>query len=256
VETSGDTGPAAVAAVKSCPHVEIYCLYPSGRVSPVQELQLVTVDSPNVHVYKSECNTDEQADLLKEIFMDVAWVKRHNVCSINSINWGRITAQSSYYIWSYLQLRPAVDGLVNFIVPTGAFGNALGGFVAKQMGVPIGTIVCATNANDAVHRCLSRGDLSIGTNLETLSPAMDIQFAYNLERLLYYVCNQNCEVVAKYMTEFEANRGVRFAFFDRILHSRMLLDPTHVRFNHACALEANMRVTNSIPLNCLSPLPP
>merc|ERR1719272_571649 len=137
VETSGDTGPAAVAAVKACPHVEIFCLYPSGRVSPVQELQLITVDSPNVHVYRSEGNTDEQAEVLKEIFMDEAWVKQHNICSINSINWGRITAQSSYYIWSYLQMRPAVDGPVNFIIPTGALGNALGGFIAKKMGTPI-----------------------------------------------------------------------------------------------------------------------
>ena len=89
-------------------------------------VQLITVDSPNVHVYRSEGNTDEQAEVLKEIFMDEAWVKEHNICSINSINWGRITAQSSYYIWSYLQMRPAVDGPVNFIIPTGALGNALG----------------------------------------------------------------------------------------------------------------------------------
>ena len=96
VETSGDTGPAAVAAVKDCPNVRIFCLYPNGRVSPVQELQLTTVDSPNVHVYRTEANTDEQAELLKEIFMDQAFVKKHNVCSINSVNWARITSQSSY----------------------------------------------------------------------------------------------------------------------------------------------------------------
>ena len=177
VETSGDTGPAAVAAVRGCPYVDIFCLYPSGRVSPVQELQLITVDEPNVHVYQTEGNTDEQAEVLKEIFMDEEFMAKFNVCSINSINWARIAAQSSYYVWAYLQMCPAVDRVCDFVIPTGAFGNSMGGYLAKRMGLPIGTMVCATNANDIVARTLTTGLMKYGENEQTVSPAMDIQFA-------------------------------------------------------------------------------
>lgn len=105
VETSGDTGPAAVAGVKGCPNVEIFCLYPHGRVSEVQELQLITVQEPNVHVYRTEGNTDEQAEVLKRIFTDEPeFMAKFNVCSINSINWARIAAQSSYYVWYMIWL--------------------------------------------------------------------------------------------------------------------------------------------------------
>ena len=133
----------------------------------------------------------------------------YSCCSINSINWARIMVQSSYYIWAYLQLRPAADGVVHFSIPTGAFGNAMGGFLARMMGLPIGKIVCATNANDIVHRTLTTGDLSMGSNTETVSPAMDIQFAYNLERLLYFASGRDCTQVRRLMTTLEAARGAQ-----------------------------------------------
>ena len=128
-----------------------------------------------VHVFRTEGDTDEQAEALKTLFADAAFMAAHRVISINSINWARIMVQSAYYFWGYLQLRPAVDGEVHFVVPTGAFGNATGGLVAKQMGLPIGRIVCATTSNDVVHRTISAGDLSIAPNVQTVSPAMDIQ---------------------------------------------------------------------------------
>eukprot|EP01031_Cornospumella_fuschlensis_P030612 gene30612-36988_t len=185
VETSGDTGPAAIAGVKGCLNVEIFCLYPHGRVSSVQELQMITNADPNVHIYRTDGNTDEQASLLKEIFADHAFVADHNICSVNSINWVRIAAQSSYYVWAYLQMKYhkelACDA-VDFVIPTGAFGNAMGGYLAKLMGVPIGKIYCATN---------------------TESPAMDIQFAYNLERMLYFICDQDCVRVFEIMGGLE-----------------------------------------------------
>ena len=221
VETSGDTGPAAVAAVKSLESVDIFCLYPKGRVSPVQELQLTTVDSPNVRVFRTHGDTDEQAEVLKSIFMDAAFVKKHNICSINSINWARIMAQSAYYFWAYLQLRPRVDGEVDFVVPTGAFGNSCGGFVAKTMGLPIRHIVCATNANDAVHRALTHGDLAQRGNLQTVSPAMDIQFAYNLERAIYFSCNGDSATVRRYMGAVEANRKRPGISLDPLLLRRL-----------------------------------
>lgn len=120
---------------------------------------------------------------------------------MNSINWARIAVQCSYYIWAYLQInRDDHFGLpVNFCIPTGAFGNACAGLIAKKMGVPIGRIICATNMNDIVHRTISYGDMSMGSNIQTVAPAMDIQFAYNLERMLYYISNEDCSQVKEIM---------------------------------------------------------
>lgn len=168
VETSGDTGPAAIAGVRGCKNVNIFCLYPYQRVSDVQELQMVTVHDDNVFVYRTEGNSDLQASVLKELFTDKDFVVRNNVCSVNSINWARIAAQSSYYVWAYLQIRYKLEvgnqHPVDFIIPTGAFGNAMGGYIAKLMGVPMNKIICTTNINDIVHRTLSRGDLRMAEN--------------------------------------------------------------------------------------------
>jgi len=209
VETSGDTGPAAIEAVRACENVTIYCLYPEGRVSHVQELQMITVDAPNVHVYRTEGDTDEQAEALKIVFRDQTFMKRHSVCSINSINWARVLVQSGYYLWACLQVVPDGKSSVNFVVPTGAFGNAAGGLLAKRLGAPILTIVCATNANDIVHRTIATGDMSMGTNQQTVSPAMDIQFAYNMERLLYLSSDGDDARVKTIMTKLEASRAAQ-----------------------------------------------
>lgn len=210
VETSGDTGPAAIAGVRGCKNVNIFCLYPYQRVSDVQELQMITVDEENVFVYRTEGNSDLQASVLKEIFSDKEFVEKYNVCSVNSINWARIAAQSSYYVWAFVELyfnRGLSNGdtspHLNFVIPTGAFGNAMGGYIAKLMGVPIGKIICATNKNDIVHRTISSGDLRMAENYQTESPAMDIQFAYNLERMLFYVTGQDTVVVSTIMDQLE-----------------------------------------------------
>lgn len=137
IETSGDTGPAAISAVRNCPYVDIICLYPHGRVSRVQELQMTTVASENVKVYGTEGSTDEQAIVLKEIFQDVDFIEKYSICSVNSINWTRIMVQSSYYIWSYLQIyntKFSIGKHVNYIIPTGAFGNAMGCFLGTSIG--------------------------------------------------------------------------------------------------------------------------
>ncbi|EOD21779.1 hypothetical protein EMIHUDRAFT_450832 [Emiliania huxleyi CCMP1516] len=208
VETSGDTGPAAIEAVRGCEAVRIFCLYPEGRVSRVQELQMVTVDSPNVFVYRTEGDTDEQAEALKRVFEDAAFMRRHSVCSINSINWARVLVQAGYYLWACQQVSPASDRPVHFVVPTGAFGNAAGGLLAKRLGGAVGRIVCATNSNDVVHRTISRGDMSMRANQQTVSPAMDIQFAYNVERLLYFCSGGDATAVAALMATLEADRAV------------------------------------------------
>ena len=207
VETSGDTGPAAIEGVRQCENVEIFCLYPEGRVSAVQELQMITVDSPNVHVYRTEGDTDEQAEALKVVFADAAFMRKHKVTSINSINWARVLVQSAYYVWACLQVAPSGER-VDFVVPTGAVGNAVGGLIARRLGAPVGRIVCATNANDIVHRTIATGDMSMRGNLQTVSPAMDIQFAYNFERVLYFCSEADAVLVGGLMTTLEATRAV------------------------------------------------
>ena len=177
-------------------------------MSRVQELQMVTVDSPNVFVYRTEGDTDEQAEALKRVFEDAAFMRRHSVCSINSINWARVLVQAGYYLWACQQVSPASDRPVHFVVPTGAFGNAAGGLLAKRLGGAVGRIVCATNSNDVVHRTISRGDMSMRANQQTVSPAMDIQFAYNVERLLYFCSGGDATAVAALMATLEADRAV------------------------------------------------
>lgn len=170
VETSGDTGPAAIHGVMGSSNVNIFCLYPHGRVSEVQELQMVTIQEPNVFVYRTEGNSDEQASVLKEIFTDHAFLQRHHIFSVNSINIGRIIAQSSYFVWSSLQFSDEVltKGLT-VVIPTGAFGNAMGAYLARLMGIPLQHIICATNANDIVHRTIAFGDLRLDENRQVAS---------------------------------------------------------------------------------------
>lgn len=183
VDTSGDTGPAAIAGVRGCSNVEIFCLYPRGRVTPIQELQMITVLDANVHVYRTDGDSDEQASVLKELFQDEQFMRTHNICCVNSINWARIAVQSSYYVWSYVSLcqrgliarggdgdsdggGDGEEAMVNYAIPTGAFGNAMGCYLAKLMGIPIRRIYCATNNNDIVHRTLSSGDMRMGENIQ------------------------------------------------------------------------------------------
>jgi threonine synthase len=211
VETSGDTGPAAIAGVAGLASVDIFCLYPSGRVSAVQELQMVTLGfgHDNVHVFRTEGDTDEQAEALKLLFSDAQFMATHRVVSINTIKLARVMVQSAYYFWAALQAEPTLGRPVHFVVPTGAFGNCTGGLLAKLMGVHIGKIACATNANDVVHRTISAGDLSMAPNVPTISPAMDIQFAYNIERMLYLVSGGDCALAARYMCAAQQRRPER-----------------------------------------------
>lgn len=171
VETSGDTGPAAVEGVRGLSNIQIFCLYPHNRITEMQELQMITVTDGNVHIYRTEGNTDEQASCLKELFCDEDFVREFNILSVNSINWARILTQSSYYIWCYLQVCKKNSfpleknhEKINFVVPSGAFGNAMGAYLAKLMGVPVDKIVCATNANDIVHRTIAYGDFRMEEN--------------------------------------------------------------------------------------------
>ncbi|CAC5360111.1 THNSL2 [Mytilus coruscus] len=212
VGTSGDTGSAAIEAVKGFEYVDIIVLLPKGRCSKVQEQQMITAVEKNVHVYRVEGTSDDLDIPIKEVFKDVTFTKKHNLSSINSINWSRIMVQIVHYIYAYLQICPRCDGEVEIIIPTGACGNVTSGFIAKLMGVPI-KFVCAVTQNDIVARAITKGDYSMSDSvIRTLAPAMDIQIPYNMERL-WYLITQDSKLICKLMTEFESNGKVDIPTF-------------------------------------------
>ncbi|KAK0538628.1 threonine synthase [Tilletia horrida] len=213
--TSGDTGSAAIAGLRSKADVDIFILFPKGRVSPIQEAQMTTVLDANVHNLAVEGTFDDCQDIVKTLFSDAEFNAKHRLGAINSINFARILAQIVYYFSAYFQLaaklgvNPAEQSPeIQFIVPTGNFGDILAGYYAKRMGLPIKQLVVATNENDILQRFWATGryekqatdtDASaqtapvqgssdgaqVGGVKATLSPAMDILVSSNFERLLW-----------------------------------------------------------------------
>jgi threonine synthase len=205
--TSGDTGSAAIEAVRGRPGIELVMLQPAGRVSEVQRRQMTTVTDPNVHNVVVDGTFDDCQDLVKACFADRTFRDRYRLAAVNSINWARVAAQVAYYVTSAVA---AGDGRpVSFVVPTGNFGNVLAGHVARQMGAPIGRLVVATNANDILARTLQSGDMRISEVVPTSSPAMDIQVSSNFERLLFERCQRDGYRVAALMAEFRAEGSVQ-----------------------------------------------
>ena len=200
--TSGDTGSAAIAAIRGRPNMDIFIMYPDKKVSPLQELQMTTNLDPNVHCIAIKGSFDDCQNLMKSVFGDLAFKKDFRLGAINSVNWARIMAQIVYY--GYISLR-FPDGCC-FSVPTGNFGNVFAAFIAKRMGFPVDRLIVATNENDILHRFFDRGDYSRGETHFTLSPAMDIQVASNFERYLYYLTDCDSARVGGFMAEF-ANSG-------------------------------------------------
>ena len=200
--TSGDTGSAAIAAIRGRQNMDIFIMYPDKKVSPLQELQMTTNLDPNVHCIAIKGSFDDCQNLMKSVFGDLAFKKDFRLGAINSVNWARVMAQIVYY--GYISLRFA-DGCC-FSVPTGNFGNVFAAFIAKRMGFPVDRLIVATNENDILHRFFDRGDYSRGETHFTLSPAMDIQVASNFERYLYYLTDCDSARVGRFMAEF-ANSG-------------------------------------------------
>jgi len=190
--TSGDTGSAAIEAIKGRPGMEIVILHPEGRVSEVQRRQMTSVTEPNVHNIAVMGTFDDCQRLLKELFADRAFVREVGLAGVNSINWARIMAQAVYYISSALALG-APQRRVSFVVPTGNFGDIYAGYVAQKMGLPVGRLVIATNINDILVRCLSSGRYEIAGVTPTSSPSMDIEVSSNFERLVFEATGRDDE---------------------------------------------------------------
>ena len=225
VATSGDTGKAALEGFADAAGIRIMVFYPDGGVSPVQRLQMVTQMGANVSVVAVRGNFDDAQRGVKEIFGDAAMAEelaalRTKLSSANSINWGRLVPQIVYYFSAYADLLGersiAAGDAVNFTVPTGNFGNILAGYYAKRMGLPVGKLVCASNANNVLTDFLQTGIYDRKRDFyQTMSPSMDILVSSNLERLLYHLTEDTAQVAA-WMQELA---GVGKYDASRLLHA-------------------------------------
>ncbi|KAM6986593.1 threonine synthase-like 2 [Aplochiton taeniatus] len=210
VGTSGDTGGAAIQSVRGLAGVDVVVVYPRGRITPVQEKQMITCLEDNVHVYAADGSSDDIDVPLRRLFADQELVKQHGLMSLNSVNWSRVMVQLAHFIYVYLQMSgldqvgpgtplPAVE----VVVPTGGAGNIAAGCIVKQMGLPL-RLVAMVNANDIVHRTVQSGDFSMATNVtQTLAPAIDIQDPYNMERVFWLLSGRDGPLVKAMMEEFQ-----------------------------------------------------
>ena len=199
--TSGDTGSAAIEAVRDRRTIDIFMLHPRGRVSEVQRRQMTTVLAPNVHNIAVDGTFDDCQDLAKACFNDLPFRDRHALTAVNSINFARVMAQIVYYFWAALELG-APDRPVAFTVPTGNFGNVYAGYAAQRMGLPISHFVVATNSNDILARFFDGGDMTMAGVVPTFSPSMDIQISSNFERLLFDLYGRDGKALAEAMATF------------------------------------------------------
>ena len=182
--TSGDTGAAAIEAFRGLENVDVFILYPHGRVSDVQRRQMTTVDAPNIHAVALDGTFDDCQNILKALFNHHSFRDEFGLSGVNSINWARIVAQIVYFFTSAVALG-APHRKVSFAVPTGNFGDVFAGYVAWKMGAPIARLLVATNSNDILTRAIDTGVYARGPVHATMSPAMDIQVASNFERLIF-----------------------------------------------------------------------
>jgi threonine synthase len=184
--TSGDTGAAAIHGLLGRRGVRIFILYPDGRVSPLQERQMTCTGADNVHPIAIDGTFDDAQAALKEVFGDQSFKARFNLSAVNSINIARILAQCVYYIHAWLRLPANVRGNVEFVVPTGNFGNVLAGWLAGRMGLPAKGFCVATNQNDILYNFFTKGVYELGPVRPSHAPSMDIQVASNFERFIHY----------------------------------------------------------------------
>ena len=198
--TSGDTGSAAIEAFRGLDNVDVFILFPHGRVSEVQRRQMTTPAESNVHALAMDGDFDDCQARLKDMFNDHDFRDAVRLAGVNSINWGRVLAQVVYYFTAALSMG-ACDRKVSFTVPTGNFGDIFAGYIAREMGLPIADLVVATNQNDILHRCLTTGAYHKGAVHASISPSMDIQVSSNFERALYFAYGQDSNATKALMDD-------------------------------------------------------
>ena len=204
VATSGDTGAAAIDAIKNKKNLNIFVLHPNNKISSVQRQIMTTGQAKNVFNIAIEGNFDDCQNIVKSMFADLQFSKSINMSGVNSINWARIIAQAVYYFYSYFKINSSDK--ISFSVPTGNFGDVYAGYLAKKMGLPIDKLIVATNTNDILHRAISKGDYIAKKVSETISPSMDIQIASNFERLIYDISDKNSKITKEIMNKIKVNK--------------------------------------------------
>jgi threonine synthase len=234
VATSGDTGAAAIDAIKGKRNINIFVLHPHNRISHVQRKLMTTGNKKNVFNIAVNGNFDDCQNLVKAMFADKPFSDSINMSGVNSINWARIIAQSVYYFYSFFLIKDRSQP-INFSVPTGNFGDVYAGYLAKKMGLPINKLVVATNQNDILHRAISNGEYSIEKVSETISPSMDIQLASNFERLLYDVNNHDDIITTLAMKDI-GEKG-------KYIIDKKRLEKINVDFLSACVSEEEVLKT-------------
>ena len=200
--TSGDTGSAAIEAFRGLENVDVFIMYPHGRISEVQRRQMTTPSESNVHALAMDGDFDDCQARLKDMFNDFEFRDGVRLAGVNSINWARVLAQVVYYFSSAVSVG-APDRKVSFTVPTGNFGDIFAGYIAKRMGLPIDRLVVATNQNDILHRCLSGQGYHKGETSPSISPSMDIQVSSNFERALFDAYDRDGNAVSQLMDELK-----------------------------------------------------
>ncbi len=201
VATSGDTGSAAIAALKEKQNINLFVLHPHEKISSIQRKIMTTCNSNNIYNIAVKGNFDDCQKIVKQMFNDEQFREKINMSGVNSINWARIICQIVYYFYAYFQL----SSKLNFSVPTGNFGDVYAGYIAKKMGLPIDKLIVATNENDILCRVINTGEYRPSEVKPSLSPSMDIQVASNFERLLFDVLKSDDQKVAKSMKNLSDN---------------------------------------------------
>jgi threonine synthase len=234
VATSGDTGGAAAEAFRGRGQVDVVVLFPSGRISDVQQHMMTTVPDNNVHAVAIEGTFDDCQALVKAMFNHHAFRDRVRLSGVNSINWARIVAQAVYYFTAAVALG-APHRKIAFTVPTGNFGDVYAGYVAARMGLPVDRLVVATNTNDILARTFATGTYEIRDVVATMSPSMDIQVSSNFERLLFDATGRDAASVRTLMDSLAQSR--RFVVSAQALKELRTLFSANRADEQECAAE-------------------
>jgi len=231
--TSGDTGSAAISGCQKAENAKIFILFPYKKVSEIQRKQMTTIKSKNVFNIAVKGNFDDCQKLVKDFFVMNSKSQKYNLAAINSINWVRIMGQIVYYFWSYFRVEKNLAP-INYVVPTGNFGNVYAGFFSKCMGLPIKKLVVSSNKNDILTRFFSSGEMKKQKVSQSFSPSMDIQVSSNFERLIFYY-TKDSSYTGKLYKELD-NNG-KFKIYKNV-YSKMLRD-----FCGGCISDAETKKT-------------
>ena len=249
VATSGDTGGAVASGFFNVPNIDVIILYPSGKVSPLQEKQLTTLGG-NITALEVDGTFDDCQSIVKRAFLDNELSKKFNLCSANSINIARLIPQSFYYFEAYKQLENKKD--ITFIVPSGNFGNITAGIFANKLGLPVRNFIAATNENDIIPKYLSTGLFEPKPSIQTISNAMDVGNPSNFERLLSLFGstwnNEEINIESYSINDKETQNGIKNIYNQY----GYLIDP-HTAVGYEVYFKNKNKISNGIILSTAHP---